>query len=129
MRRYATRYCSQCGTVLPSTSRAYAEIEAGWAIEHEGGGAHNVQYAEYTGRILCRTCFEEQRPRYRPRVVLRKVCVRCDSAPVRYRQILSGWTQLPATKALHDATYSPLALCLKCWRKDMEGEQMSLFDA
>lgn len=126
-KRYASRYCSECGIVLPATSRAYAEIATGWAVEHEGGGAHNVQYAEYTGRILCAFHFEEQRP-HNARPILRRLCVRCDAAPVRYRQILSAWTQLPATKAVHDAVYSPLALCRECWTKGMEGEQLALFN-
>lgn len=126
--RHATRYCSECGTVLPVTSRAYAEIEQGWAIEHESGGAHNVQFATYTGRILCATCFQSQRPRP-SRPVLRKLCVRCDEAPVRYRQILHGWTVLPKTNVIHDGRYSALALCRECWLTGMEGEQMTLFDA
>lgn len=127
-KRHAPRYCSECGIVLPSTSRAYAEICGGWAIEHEGGGAHNVQFAIYTGRILCAVHFEEQRPRP-SRPILRKLCVRCDAAPVRFRQILHAWTQLPSAKALHDPQYSALALCRECWLTGMEGEQLALFDA
>ena len=126
--RHASRYCSECGIVLPPTSRAYAEISSGWAIEHEGGGAHNVRYAEYTGRVLCALHWNEQRPPA-TRLLLRKVCVRCNSAPVRFRQILHAWTQLPATKAVHDPTYSPLALCAECWANGQEGEQLALFDA
>ena len=127
-KRYASRYCSECGIILPATSRAYAEIDGGWAVEHESGGAHNVQHATYTGRVLCALHFEEQRPE-KFRGALFRTCVDCLAAPVRYRQILHAWTQLPATKAVHDGSYGALALCRKCWLRRMEGEQMTLFDA
>jgi hypothetical protein len=127
-KRYAARYCSECGIVLPSTSRAYAELDGGWAVEHGSGGAHNVRHPLFTGRVLCAVCFDAQRPP-KSRAILYSVCLDCETEPVRFRQIRHAWTQLPATKSVHDATYGNLTLCADCWAKRMEGVQLGLFDA
>lgn len=127
MTRSAPRYCSECGILLPGARKAYGELEGGWAVEHEGGGAHNVYMPAFTGRVLCPLCFDAHRPP-KSRRFLRAVCDECCEAPVRLRQISHAWTQLPATKSVHDARYGPLALCEPCWLKRMQGEQLALFD-
>lgn len=126
--KHRARYCSECGTVLPATSRAYAELCGGWAVEHERGGAHNVMHPEFTGRVLCALHFEAQRPP-KSRALLFRTCVDCEERPVKYRKIHHAWTQLPATKSVHDAHYGHWALCEPCWLIRMEGVQLGLFDA
>lgn len=127
MTRGAVRKCSKCDMALPQGRKIYAEIEGGWAIEHDSGGAHNVRHPIFTGYLLCAMCFQRQRGE-KVRQILRPLCTDCHQAPVRLRQIIQGWTQLPATKAVHDAHYGALHLCGPCWLKRMEGEQLALFD-
>lgn len=126
MKRAPARYCTYygCGILL---IRGYAELDGGWAVAHEGGGAHNVLHPHSTGRVFCGLHFNAQRPP-KSRAVVPSVCTDCHEAPVRYRQLLHAWTQVPATKAVHDPKYGALHLCEPCFIKRLSGEQLVLFD-
>ena len=123
--RAALPKCTGCGTLLTRGRKQYGHVVAGWSVEDDKGKARGVTDPTFTGRVLCDLCFKALRPP-EARGKLRTKCDDC-GAPVRYRQIATAWTRLPACSGLYGARYSALALCPACWQRRISGEQLELF--